>query len=71
MRKTQKPISANLPPTRRVLIHGRVIDVRGDGAVTMWRETDRRSPVAGWWLLASPAFREEIEQAEHAQGVQR
>lgn len=42
-----------------------LIEVQGNGAYTLWRDpSDTSSPFAGRWLLASPEFRAQIEQAE-------
>jgi len=51
---------------------GRVLDVHGSGAYTLYRHVDdttpawQRSPFAGCWILASPTFTAEIAQAEAA-----
>lgn len=51
------------PPIRLIRLPGRLIEVRGAGAVTFWRDpADRSSPYAGRWLLASPEFRMQIDQ---------
>lgn len=55
---------AEEPPIRLVRLPGRVIEVRGYGAVTFWRDPkDVTSPFAGRWILASPDFRAQIDQA--------
>jgi len=49
---------------RLVRLPGRLIEVRGSGCVTFWRDpSETRAEWIGRWILASPEFRQQIEQA--------
>jgi len=54
------------PGVRRVMLSRGEIEVKGSGYATYWRSLDPgdRSPWAGRFVLASPGFRAEIEEAE-------